>query len=175
MERYYDILIKISLVISVLTLIGTTPYWISKIRRRENILYKKKYARYYDEHKTLDIEQLYYKRATLKYDVFFSTGIPALVALFIFIMTIAITYSIAKDSIYTTIKNSETSELGIVSGKEIIETVNLIYNMNSIVLIVLVSIVFISIAIVTKLYGDSTLKLAIVENCLEMKKENIEH
>jgi len=139
MERYYDILIKISLVISVLALIGTMPYWISKIGGQKDIFYKRKYDRYYDEHKTLDIEQLYYKRATLKYDIFFSTGIPALVALFIFIMTIMIAYSI------------------------------------SIVLIVLFSIAFISIAIVTKLYSDSTLELAIVENCLEMKKENVEH
>ncbi len=134
-----------------------------------NSYYRKKYNKYYDEYKLLDIEQLDFKKATLKFNVFFSSGLSMLVAFFILAVTVIITYKIAGDSLYIQIASSEISKTDLQTRHALMETVNDEYNNAIVFLLPMCGIVMASTILVQKGYAENEFRLSILNDIRERK------
>jgi hypothetical protein len=171
-----------SLVISILALlVATMPYWEPKIRilkiniiKIKNNYYQRKYNKYYNEYKILNLEELNYKKAVLKFDIFFSTGLSTLATLFVFAITIIVTYSIAKDSMYLQISSSAISKSDSLTKQNLMEVIDSTYDKLILLLLGFGGILLVSILIVTIRYGFKVLRLSIIEDFREMKKKEEE-
>jgi beta-lactamase regulating signal transducer with metallopeptidase domain len=171
-----------SLAISILALlVATMPYWETKIRivkinimKIKNNYYQRKYNKYYNEYKALNLEDLNYKKAVLKFDIFFSTGLSTLATLFIFAITIIVTYSIAKDSMYLQISSNAISESDSLTKQNLMEVIDSTYDKFILLLLGFGGILLVSILIVTIRYGFKVLRLSIIEDFREMKKKEVE-
>ena len=182
MKQDQDILIVCSFVISILALlVATMPYWKPKIKiveiniiKIKNNYYKRKYDKYYNEYKMLNQEELNYKKAVLKFDIFFSTGLSTLATLFVFAITIIATYSIAKDSMYLQISSSAISVSDSLTKQNLMELIDSTYDKFVGLLLGSGGIILVSILIVTIRYGFKVLRLSIIEDFREMRKTEAE-